>query len=1247
MSAQGRGPDSTLVHMTPREVEGLQKLAVANGTSLTINPDTGLPEAFSLQDLLPTLIGGAATYFTGGAITPLMAALGTGAVTALTSKDLGKGLMAGLGAYGGAGLVSGLAGFGAADIGEKAVSSAAADAAAAGLTNQSIMTDTTGVMSNPYATAMQKGVGDRMAGASYSDKFGAGLSKAMSDPMDAANAIGGGSKIAGLAKVAGALSPLLAGETGNTVQTVTPKQSTGKIRPFTYDPYYQEYTRGTPYTAANGGLVSFAEGGFNPTSPTQLANAIAASRRQGFSEADIQTGINKYGATQQQVDDSIKAAATPVNIAQGILGSQAQGFGASDINKGLGSYNFTEPQIQAGREYLSGSAAQSAVVSPTTDFKSTSIGNPQTGIAGLNQNITNYAGNVTPTTVKSLGLSDASSVEARIRSDMAKTGVNDKDVFNATGKTVAQLAAGAFPQPIQTSINTVVPGAGGSTSAGQVGGGTVVNPNGTITTSPVIPGIPVGGFTGVTQVRDSYTKGGGELGYTPTFVPKTIEEFNTEYKNTGYNKEMYDYLSGKGDMPTKMKNADGSFREVMRPYNEAVLQVPVNTNKPLTWDKVKGEYNRNPDYVRTAKSIIKDAEGKPKLNADGNYQYNTTTYKSINQAKAGIADKELTKTSGGALLDWAVTNNVDEQTVADALGIPMQEVIGMFAKAKADKKIPAKNGGLMQLANGGMAYDRGGEVKSDYIDSKGDTHVWDWENGMYRPEKLFKNNKSYTWDKVSNNYKLVGADAGLNSLVGMTGGSGVGGGYDSINPPNTTPITDNGFFASLLGRTTQPPAPVEDRIADAKTMEEIVDILNGLTVSGADISGGQFAGNTAYGGGSGRGSGGAQGAHSPAGGIASLSGGSLSAVENAIAQNISDVKMEAAAMKAANAAQFGTNQTMPASVLAAQNAIYAAGIAERQATQERAEQAQAAQKEAIDAAAFAGAQQAQEAQAQANREASTSTAPAPDAGPSSGADTGTAAGPAAGPDSDCVDPSTLILLANGTQTPAGKLKVGDFLHTLHEDTFVYGDFEVVHVKTVQQPKNIVTFTDGHNLTASDSHKFLMSNRTWKRVDALEAGDTVETAKGVNPNGFKTVAKIEAIGLGDVVKLSVDQAHTYISEGLVSHNKAMHGGGYIGSYAQGGLGSLGGYSDGGRLLRGPGDGVSDSIPATIGDRQPARLANNEFVIPARIVSEIGNGSTDAGAKRLYQMMDRIQNARKKSMGKGKIAVDSKAYLHLPA
>ena len=101
------------------------------------------------------------------------------------------------------------------------------------------------------------------------------------------------------------------------------------------------------------------------------------------------------------------------------------------------------------------------------------------------------------------------------------------------------------------------------------------------------------------------------------------------------------------------------------------------------------------------------------------------------------------------------------------------------------------------------------------------------------------------------------------------------------------------------------------------------------------------------------------------------------------------------------------------------------------------------------------------------------------------------------------------------------------------------------------------------------------------------------------------------------------------------------------FAHGGISHLGDYSDGGRLLRGPGDGVSDSIPATIADKRPARLADGEFVVPARIVSELGNGSTEAGARKLYAMIDRVQNARKKSIGKKKVAVNSRADRALPA
>ena len=128
-----------------------------------------------------------------------------------------------------------------------------------------------------------------------------------------------------------------------------------------------------------------------------------------------------------------------------------------------------------------------------------------------------------------------------------------------------------------------------------------------------------------------------------------------------------------------------------------------------------------------------------------------------------------------------------------------------------------------------------------------------------------------------------------------------------------------------------------------------------------------------------------------------------------------------------------------------------------------------------------------------------------------------------------------------------------------------------------------------------------------------------------------------------VQFNVPQGYTPIGQTARPQGMAV-GGMAMGGEAQY---NLGGYSDGGRLLRGPGDGVSDSIPAQIGNRQPARLADGEFVIPARIVSELGNGSTEAGARQLYAMMDRVQKKRRSTVGKGKVAVNSKAHRMLPA
>jgi len=193
------------------------------------------------------------------------------------------------------------------------------------------------------------------------------------------------------------------------------------------------------------------------------------------------------------------------------------------------------------------------------------------------------------------------------------------------------------------------------------------------------------------------------------------------------------------------------------------------------------------------------------------------------------------------------------------------------------------------------------------------------------------------------------------------------------------------------------------------------------------------------------------------------------------------------------------------------------------------------------------------------------------------------------------------------------------------------------------------------MPTSDYEKWMLDNNVTHQQIADALGITLAEAKERYP---LTEAAEE-----DTVKPEVAESVGGDGTGGVGVGDSSDGGtggadgGDGGDWATGGLlalarggvsqFNLGGYSDGGRLLRGPGDGVSDSIPATIGNKRPARLADGEFVIPARIVSELGNGSTDAGARKLYAMMDRVQKARRKSTGKNKVAKDTRAAKYLPA
>lgn len=155
-------------------------------------------------------------------------------------------------------------------------------------------------------------------------------------------------------------------------------------------------------------------------------------------------------------------------------------------------------------------------------------------------------------------------------------------------------------------------------------------------------------------------------------------------------------------------------------------------------------------------------------------------------------------------------------------------------------------------------------------------------------------------------------------------------------------------------------------------------------------------------------------------------------------------------------------------------------------------------------------------------------------------------------------------------------------------------------------------------TGTDGHRFSYDPTSQSYTQTKD-----ETPPPAEGGGFFGGA------ISDLVSQVMDKAG---SQHKFSYDPAAQG--YTKMAAGGGISTLGGYSDGGRLLKGPGDGMSDNIPASIGQKQPARLADGEFVVPADVVSHLGNGSTDAGAKQLYSMMNKVRKARTGNPKQGK-------------
>ena len=792
MASKGRGPDSMLIHMSPREVQGLQALAENHGGSLTINPETGLPEAGFLDKLLPTIIGAGISFFSGGTIDPITAAGIVGGVETARTGDIGRGIGAGVQAYSGATLTAGMSAAGADVISTPAAADAYAGLGATAITDAQALAQGFGSAEELMQT--------RAALAGQEAVTAAGPFESLSKGFDVAKKAGPMQYLkANAMPLAGAFGPAILA--GMSAEENMPKTTTGMIAPYSFDPYSGTYTaanpyRATPTRAAGGGLMGLANGGmagyeddeegmatggmggmFNFAQKSEPVVRMAEGGDvQRFAIGDlVKADIDKAYASGDYGKVNELAQANKITAED--VASTYKGFDTSGL-AGLGINLFTPPaaQTQAAAaptytQYTPEQIGSYLTTNPTADIaaatKTTnadpaavnaylaSIADPfrgstdttgGSGVLGIyNQmlaqgidptelykaeiaNDPKYAGYTQPMIQKAYNLSKG----AYSLSDAKKGVVSDKDwvKFMDDNKYSIDDAAQAFGlsrnevkrryDAVKASEvvtkDTVTGGTGNDTIKGGTGNDTItyntagtntpgglesvlglppgvsgagittVNPNGTITTRPDLS-------LQMKDVRDTYEKGGGNLGYTsPTFASlKAVED---KYPLKGGSKQSYDFLTGKTKYSPVPYTETG---EIMKPYASSVLGIPMASSKQMYVFK-NGKYEVNPDYAI------------PTYDKDGKKSSDLTNQDVINYVKSPEYSNDDT------FVSWMTANNLSPEQVAAATGMSIADVYKKIKKAKpvdtvVDTPITDQggggggdaNGGLMKLAGGGMA----------------------------------------------------------------------------------------------------------------------------------------------------------------------------------------------------------------------------------------------------------------------------------------------------------------------------------------------------------------------------------------------------------------------------------------------------------------------------------------------------------------------------------------------------------------
>lgn len=377
LASLGRGDDSMLVHMTPGEVDGLQKLAMAAGGSLTINPHTGLAEAGFLSSMLPMLAGAAANVMLPGS--GVFVGAGLGAMMNKQSPLMGA-ISGGLGGYGGANLASGLGTAGETAIGANALAEATKQAALEGIALPADYTRLYGATS----------------GATPFDKVTSGFGAAASNPLTFAKNNLGSLAAASAPLVSNMLSqqqPTLRNLPGQKIPYQTYNYNPGNVnpnfgQPGNKDPYYLD--RGYTRTAAQGGLLDSMEQNSYPQARLPLQHMVEGGVERLAGGGDIYSNAAGAGPNSDDPEEGPYSDSPGVGINTPAVGLPAIAKARAD--------NMTLAQLQRAVEDADTAPEQAAalkrlqlVEAKLRPAKSTYTKAAHGGLMGMHEQTQEYA----------------------------------------------------------------------------------------------------------------------------------------------------------------------------------------------------------------------------------------------------------------------------------------------------------------------------------------------------------------------------------------------------------------------------------------------------------------------------------------------------------------------------------------------------------------------------------------------------------------------------------------------------------------------------------------------------------------------------------------------------------------------------------------------------------------------------------------------------------------------------------------